>query len=280
MHSSLPGIERARPLLGTTVSVRVEGLAEADAHHAVDEAFAEIALVHRLMSFHEAESDLSSLNREAHRRSIEVHPLTFEVLQHAIEFSDASDGVFDITVAQELVANGLLPSPSGLIVDPSSTWRDVQLQENHHVRFRRPFWIDLGGIAKGFAVDRAIERLKAAGAVQASVNAGGDLRIFGPHSERVRLSAPHSSVGVPVLDIENAAVASSGGPQNAHVDGASRSAIPSGRFVSIVAETCIVADALTKIVLALEEQSEAILEQYRASAHLYELRRGWRHFGA
>jgi thiamine biosynthesis lipoprotein len=55
-------IERIKPLLGTTVRVRVSGLDAARSHAAIDAAFAEIAAIHALMSFHEAQSDVSRLN--------------------------------------------------------------------------------------------------------------------------------------------------------------------------------------------------------------------------
>jgi thiamine biosynthesis lipoprotein len=151
-------------------------------------------------------------------------------------------------------------------------------------------WIDLGGIAKGYAVDRAMERLRARGVAQACVNAGGDLLVYGPDMERVLLT-PGEFPGdaLPVLEIENAAVASSGLSVQAddadkahdpHIDGRSRQPIGRGRFVSVVAEHCIVADALTKVVLALQEKSEPLLRQCGASAHLCDSRHCWRHFAA
>src|SRR5690348_15592797 len=103
MRSPSLRIERARPLLGTKVSIRVESLDETQAHSAIDEAFAEIALVHGLMSFQEKGSDISRLNREACDRTVEVHPATFEVLHWAQRIGDASAGAFDITIAAKLV---------------------------------------------------------------------------------------------------------------------------------------------------------------------------------
>jgi len=289
MPSSLPSVERARPLLGTTVAVRVHGLDEKDAHQAINEAFEDIALIHRLMSFQESDSDLSRLNREAADRSIEVHAATFEVLKLAEEMSQLSDGCFDITVAPQLVALGMLPAPdSRREPDPQATWRDVSLEPNHRVRFRRPLWIDLGGIAKGYAVDRAIELLRARSAVQACVNAGGDLRIHGPDSERVLLTTGEfRSDSLPVLEVENAAVASSGSvqphaadsPSAPHFDGRSRQSVSKAGFVSVLAQHCVTADAVTKVVLALEDQSEPLLRRLGASAHLYDSARGWRHLG-
>lgn len=286
MPSSLPGIERARPLLGTTVSIRIHGLDEVEAHSAISDAFVEIALIHRLMSFHEAESDVSRLNREAADHPLDVHPATFDVLDRAMEMSRLSDGCFDITIAPELVRQGKLPSPATPHApDPQATWRDIELGRPCRVRFVRPLWIDLGGIAKGYAVDRAMDVIRARGTVQACVNAGGDLAIYGPEMERVLLAPgelPHDAL--PMLEIENAAVASSGNssrPQDGgHIDGRSRRAIESGRFVAVVAERCVVADALTKVVLVLQEQSEPLLRRLGASAHLHDSRQGWRHLAA
>jgi thiamine biosynthesis lipoprotein len=209
MRSSSPKIERARPLLGTTVSIRVNGLGQADAHRAIDEAFGEIALVHRLMSFQQPQSDVSRLNREASVRTQDVHPATFEVLHWAREIAEASLGCFDITVAAKLVEWGILPAPdSRYPPDPHADWRDIELGEDYGVRFRRPLWIDLSGIAKGYAVDRAIEKLQRHGLTQACVNAGGDLRIYGSEAEAVALrhETPAAEC-MPFLEIEHAAVA-------------------------------------------------------------------------
>lgn len=287
MPSSLPSIERARPLLGTTVAIRVHGLKDKDSHDAINEAFEEIALIHRLMSFHEADSDVSRLNREAADHAVDVHPATFDVLKHAQDISRVSGGCFDITIAPELVAKGILPPPGALHAPhPEARWHDLCLERDGRVRYGRPLWIDLGGIAKGYAVDRAIERLCARGAVQACVNAGGDLSVHGPDSERVLLrTGATPGDALPVLEIENAAIASSGvssGPYTAvpHVDGRTREPMGTGNFVSVVAEHCVVADALTKVVLALQERSEPLLRHYGASAHLLDSRGQWRHFAA
>jgi FAD:protein FMN transferase len=287
MPSSLPSVERARPLLGTTVAIRVHGLSDDDANRAINDAFAEIALIHSLMSFHEPESDVSRLNRDAADRAIEVDAATCEVLQRAEEMSRLSFGCFDITIAPKLVELGLIPRPAAhRAPDPQAIWRDISLEPNHRVRFLRPLWIDLGGIAKGYAVDRAMEILRARGAVQACVNAGGDLRIHGPDSERVLLTPGDFRGGsLPVLEVENAAVASSGltqphvagDPCAPHFDGRSRQSVSKGGFVSVLADRCITADALTKVVLTLEEQSEPLLRRCGASAHLYDTVQGWRH---
>jgi thiamine biosynthesis lipoprotein len=267
----------------------VEGLAEAQAHRAIDEAFAEVALVHRLMSFQERNSDISRLNHEACNRTVEVHPATFEVLHWARQISETSDGAFDITIASKLVEWGLLAaSASRHKPDPQASWRDVELGTNFSsVRFRRPLWIDVSGIAKGYAVDRAIERLQHSGGRQVCVNAGGDLRLLGPDEERVALQVPMLADTLPVLNIRNAAVASSSGHIaqllyrgemcGPHVDARRGGAVPTNHFACVVAETCLVADALTKPVLALGAESDALLRAFGALAHFHDPALGWRH---
>jgi FAD:protein FMN transferase len=283
MTSCLVKIERARPLLGTTVAIRVHGLQEAVANCAIDEAFGEVALIHRLMSFHEPTSDVRRLNRDAHQHAVEVHPATLEVLNVANDMSFASEGAFDITIAPRLVAAGVLPNIDAAPADPAASWHDIEIAPHNRIRFHRSLWIDLGGIAKGFAVDRATKKLKEHGAVQGCVNAGGDLVVFGPDSERValRIASAHPSA-LPVLEVENAAVASSSSEEapGVHLDGRTKSELGSDVFASVIADSCIEADALTKVVLALKERCQPMMQRYRAAAHLYDAAHGWRHFGA
>jgi FAD:protein FMN transferase len=75
---------RARPLLGTFVEIRSAGACRDAVEQAIDAAFAAIAKVHRLMSFHDADSDVSRLNREAFKRSVVVDPWTYAVLEAAL----------------------------------------------------------------------------------------------------------------------------------------------------------------------------------------------------
>lgn len=277
-----PVVERARPLLGTRVAIRVHGLPEAHAHQAIDAAFREIAQVHARMSFHEPGSDLSRLNREAFRGPVPVDRRTRAVLGWAQRIARGSRGAFDITVAAQLVRWGILPPPADPSwrgrPDPRGSWRDVELLPDGTVRFHRRVWIDLGGIAKGYAVDRAIACLRGWGAPQCSVNAGGDLRVLGPRMERVRLDwAPRAARALPILELQNGSVASSGGAADRapHVHGRRRRPVGRRSFVSVVARRCVIADALTKVVLADGAGSESVLRRFGASAHLFRPGRGW-----
>jgi thiamine biosynthesis lipoprotein len=259
---------RARPLLGTLVEIRVDGVDEARALAAIEAAFAEVADVHRLMSFHEATSDVSRINREASRAPVAVDPRTREVLALALAFARESQGRFDPTVAAQLVAWNLLPYPGDAPAPASDAdWRDIELCDYGLIRATKPVWIDLGGIAKGYAVDRAIDRLRAFGIDDACVNAGGDLRRIGRGTEPVHIrmpAAPHRAVRTLLLG--EGSIASSGSYfEPAHVDAIMRTPMRE-RCVSVVADHCVVADALTKIVMSDADAAAPLLEAWNAEA--------------
>ncbi len=140
------------------------------------------------------------------------------------------------------------------------SWRDVQLIDSDRVRCARPLRLDLGGIAKGYAVDCAVHALQRTGIEKILVNAGGDLRIAGPWEQRVRLrhpQAPHLAAGV--LTLRDAALATSAAYYSRRLLGSGevsalldpRRALPylGHHSVSVRAPDCMSADALTKVVL-------------------------------
>ncbi len=262
---------------------------DAEALPAIERGFAAIAEIHRLMSFHEPTSDVSRLNRFAALEAVTVDPATFAVLETAQALARESDGVFDITVAADLVAWGFLPHPEDAPdTDPEASWRDIELNGDT-VRFRRTLWIDLGGIAKGYAVDCALAAMALPTHAQVSVNAGGDLRIAGANPERVQLRAPSDGQHVPVIEIENASLASSSGRDDQrladgrtvgpHVNGNTHQAVGIHGFVSVVAEDCMIADALTKVVLARGSGAAELLARHNATAYFND-GETWQTFGA
>ena len=293
--SPLPSIERARPLLGTIVAVRVHGAAPRRAHRAIERAFTALAEIHRLMSFQEAASDVSRINREAARQSVIVHAHTYRVLAWAAHIAQVSDGIFDASIAARLVEWGILAAPAAAPpVDPNATFRDIELLPGRRVRCRRPLWLDLSGIAKGYAVDRAIAALTRSGITGACVNAGGDLRILGRQAESVALRAAVPSTGsLATVEIEGGALATSSGHVtrrrhaegwvSAHVAGHTRHAIDARTTVSVFASRCVVADALTKVVLADPARGCEILRHFGAGAYLHHPDypgSGWKALGA
>jgi thiamine biosynthesis lipoprotein len=284
---SFSPVSRARPLLGTLVAVRVEGLPEPDAHAAIEDALDDIAEIDRLMSFHRPDNDLGRLNLAAADGPVTVDPRTVEVLACALELARRSRGVFDVTVAVEQVARGVLPWPcAGRAPAPAAKarWRDIEIVGPDRVRFRRPLWIDLGGIAKGYAVDCAVERLRRLPGMQCVVNAGGDIRVFGSRSARIGLKAVTPGCQVlPVVELENGSVASSSGRGQAiapHLHGRTRRPVGQDCFVAVAAERCMIADAMTKCVLAMGESARPLLTHYSASAFVQGGRGDWRRLGA
>lgn len=268
MRSSSPVIERARPWLGTYVTVRVHGLMAPEASLAIDAAFAQVARVHRLMSFQEPASDVSRLNRSAHGEPVAVDPSTYEVLARAAELSAASDGVFDVTAVSRLATD----------LDPRASWRDVELLPDNRVSFARRLSLDLSGIAKGYAVDRALEAALTFAPAQVCVNAGGDLRVAGAETEMVQLRTGMQGDALPVVAIKDASIASSGGPLAAvtHLDPTAEHPVPGHRFVSVVAPHCIDADACTKVLLARASDASKFLRAMKARGFFFEPAAGWR----
>jgi len=263
-------LRRAKPLLGTFVEIAVSAETREVEWHGAIAAFEAVADVHRLMSFHEPDSDVTRINRLAHARPVEVDPRTYAVLCRAERMSRESSGVFDCSVGGRLMALGVLPRTAGMRADPAATFRDVLLLPGDRVRFRRALALDLGGIAKGFAVDQAIEVLARLGAQAACVNAGGDLRVFGDRDWPLALrrpDAPGEFVALPPL--RNCALATTAdtfAPQGAIVHPASGQPLRSPRSVSVFAPTCMDADALTKVVWLAEHLPVSLLEKMDAYA--------------
>src|SRR4249920_305763 len=140
MPPACASVRRARPLLGTFVEITVTGQPAAALHVAVDDAFAAIATVHRLMSFHEAASDVSRMNRHAATTAVVVHPWTYDVLTTAADLHRRSDGVFDVAVAPALQALGMLPrAPERIpMMAPPRAGSAIELLPHHRVRFAPP----------------------------------------------------------------------------------------------------------------------------------------------
>lgn len=165
-----------QPWLGTFVEVGVE--AGRTAEVSIGAAFAAIEQVHRLLSFQEPGSDLSRLNR-ARGRPVALHPLSVTVLRMARAFMSKSEERFNCTVGGALERLGTLPAPEGIAALEQGSADDIVAIDRRWIRLNRPVHITLDGIAKGFAVDRAIRALRVHGASSGWVNAGGDLRSFG-----------------------------------------------------------------------------------------------------
>ena len=281
MAAESDSLRRARPLLGTFVEIGVAGAPRAAMEAAIEEAFDAIAQVHRLMSFHDPASDISRLNREAAARAVTVDDWTFQVLATAGDLYRRSNGLFDVSVAPALQRLGLLPGRA----DDRQRARNempaadgIELLARNRVRFRRPdVKIDLGGVAKGFAVDRAVGVLHRCGMSHGIVNAGGDLAAFGPTPVSIHLRDPRDPRRILCrVAVKDEALASTGGSfdplrssQAADctiIDPRSRQPVRGLAGATVRAPSCMIADALTKLVMIDPSSAASLLAQERASA--------------
>jgi thiamine biosynthesis lipoprotein len=251
-------------LLGTFVEIAISGTGRTTMEEAIEAAFATVAEVHRLMSFQDPASDVALLNRKAAERAIIVHPWTFEVLEASLEIKRRSAGIFDIAAAQGRRRTSRIGS--------------VELCPGRRVRFSDPgVTIDLGGIAKGFAVDRAIDVLRGRGVPQGLVNAGGDLAACGLDKALISLRDPRDPRRILCrTEISGEALGSSGRKvdpfrgsdttETAVIDPRTLRYAQAAVGATVRANRCMIADALTKVVMVAGEAASPILAQYGASA--------------
>ena len=176
-----------RYMMGTSIQVQAFGGDEAARKAAIDEAFAAFAEVDRLMSNYRDDSELTLVNRNAARENVSVSDPLFSVLDAARRVSSASHGAFDVTVGPLVRLWGFhdmkshVPSAAELAnVRPLVDYRHVFLDAARHtVHFARPgVEIDLGGIAKGFAVEVAANVLRRRG-LDGFIDAGGNQYLLG-----------------------------------------------------------------------------------------------------
>ena len=237
-----PLLQRAQPWLGTKLELCIaEAEPSADCNAAMAAAFAVVAHIHNSMSPQVAASDIARFNTAAAGEQIACAPATLQVLRAARELAEASDGAFDISLG-----SGGLDAYS--LTDTAVRKRCTATR------------LDLGGIAKGYAVDAAVEALQAAGVKAGWVNAGGDLRVFGALDLPVHIrSLTNASHSLPLVALRDGALATSVLPL---ADG-------STAHISVAAPQCLWADALTKVVAYAPTVSDALLARYHSQA--------WRH---
>jgi FAD:protein FMN transferase len=251
--SALPAWRRrAKPLLGTVVDISLPAdMPDAAFTQATDAAFARVAQVQACMSFHEAFSDVRALARTPAGTRLQVAPDTWAVLQQALDWETRSAGLFNVCIAPALVATGQLPQPQDALPAQATCLRQaLVLVPGLGVEVRATPWIDLGGIAKGHAVDCAVQALQDAGVARGLVNAGGDMRAFGSGAHPVHLR--FASGLRQVANLHNGALAASCNAADRrppHINPHNGKAVRSPHSVLVHAPTASWADAFSKIAL-------------------------------
>ncbi|MFO7610230.1 MAG: FAD:protein FMN transferase [Candidatus Krumholzibacteriia bacterium] len=263
--------EEARYLMGTLATVRAEAPAAATAQAAVDAAWAAFALVDSLMSTWREDSDLVRANAGAAAGPVRVDPRLAGLAARALDLAAASDGAFDPTVLPLMRAWGLRDGPPRR-PDAAALGR-ARSAVGHRlvqvdtvaatVAFARPGTaLDLGGIAKGYALDLARAAMAAAGAAAGVLDLGGNLLVFGAGAHEVGIVAPDDPAAVvATVTVGEGAVATSGqyerfvaadGERWGHIlDPRRGEPVPRSGSVTIVAPTGELADALATAVFVL-----------------------------
>lgn len=247
-------ISRLRPALGTFVGFEAHAPSPEQALHAIDAASAVVARIEALLHPCRSGSDLSSIAAAKIRSPTRVHPWTFAVLELCQTLHRVSHGVFD----------PCLPGKVGRM-------DDVELCAPDYVVTHASVKIDLGGIAKGFAVDRAVEAMRSAGCSSALVNAGGDARASGERSfviscrlgsgEMRHLTLQDSALAVSQRISDTAPVEH----QGYYLRVSSARCTPVD-FAAIFAPSAMLADALTKCALLCnDEHCDSTLRYFGAS---------------
>jgi thiamine biosynthesis lipoprotein len=206
-------------IMGTLVNVELWHGDPLQARACAQQVFSEMHRIDALMSPYKADSEISTVNREAALNPVRISHELYDLLLRAQTFSTLSDGAFDITFAsigQHYDYRAQKSPGSDKIAQQliNIDYHHVNLKDSS-VTFSRPgVRIDLGGIAKGYAVDRAIRIVKQCQIKSALVSAGGDSRILGDKNGRpwmMGIQHPRKEQQVALmLPLSNSAISTSG----------------------------------------------------------------------
>jgi thiamine biosynthesis lipoprotein len=274
-EESLNTYTSTRSIMDTTVTVTVLGPNEIKAHESIDKAFGRIEYVDGLMNTYDNNSELSLLNRQGY--ITDTNPDLIYVVDRSRYYSETSHGAFDVSILPLLDLWKSKFSPGGTYTAPegdeiNETLRLVNYSairvDNNNITLEKNMMLTLGGIAKGYAVDLAVESLIEDKVEAGFVNAGGDGRYIGHKGEgipwKVGLQNPEKSNDVvAVMDLEDMAVATSGNyeryfNETARVSHISdpRTGYPSQGLISatVIAGTAMDADAFATALFVMGEK--------------------------
>ena len=278
-HAEWYGDKRA--IMGTAINVELWMDDEKAAHAAIEAVMQEMVHIDQTMSPYIETSELALINREAAQHPVKISAEMFYLLKTSLHYSEISHGAFDISYASVGYMydyrRHIQPSKQQIAEHLSAIdYRSIILDEKAStVHFLKPgMRIDLGGIAKGYAVDRGADILLARGVKNAIVTAGGDSRIIGDHRGRpwmVGIKDPRiAGKEAVVLPLSDTALSTSGDYERYFMDGTRRvhhiinprtgMSATGVRSVSVLAPLGIMTDPLTKplFILGVERGMEII----------------------
>lgn len=266
---------REEAIMGTRISVEVWAAGRAAGNAAIDAVMQDMRRIDELMSTYKETSEISRVNREAAEHPVPVSAELFSLIETAQQYSALSDGVFDITYASVgyLYDYRNHRRPDGQAITEALhavDYRQLKLDRTARtIAFGKPgMRIDLGGIAKGHAVDRGIDILRRMGFGRAMVNAGGDTRVSGDRFGRpwmIGIRHPDRKDEVVLrIPLQDAAFSTSGDYERFFDEGGVRyhhiidprtgDSPRAVRSATIIAPTATRTDGLSKTVFILGPQ--------------------------
>ena len=264
--------KREEAIMGTAITVELWAGDAVSGHAAIDAVMAEMHRIDRTMSPHKADSELSRINRHAAGQPVRLSPEMFGLIERALAFSALSRGAFDISYASvgQLYdyRAGISPGAAELArARVAIGWRGLKLDRAARtLAFAHPgMRIDLGGFAKGHAVDNAAAILARHGIHHAHVAAGGDSRVIGDKRGRpwtIGVRDPRKADAlVAVLPLVDTAISTSGdyerfferdGVRHHHiVDPATGCSPRTVRSATVLAADGLTCEALSKAIFVL-----------------------------
>jgi thiamine biosynthesis lipoprotein len=281
-----------REIMGTFARIVAIAKNEKQAKRCIEAGFDEMRRIDSVMSDYKPDSELSKVNREAFAGPVKVSPELFGILQKSVEFSRLSGGAFDITIGplvdlwHKAGESNSMPDENTIAATKARVGYEKLILDANAMTVRFAVGgmrLDLGGIGKGYAVDKAVEVMQRKGAIAGMVDSGGNIRCFGkPVSNDTwlvgiqdpnltDLSAGVDSEPIMILKLIDMAVATSGdymrfvtvaGKKVSHIID-TNTAAGAGKLSSdtIIAKTALDADALSTAVNVLgPEKGLALIE--------------------
>ena len=265
-------LTETRPMMGTEIRVELWSQDPAQGRVAQQAVFDEFRRLDEMMNPWNEQSLLSAVNRRASEGAVSVTPELIEVVQRSLHFSRLSQGAFDISFAAAGrhydFREGVAPSPGELAkASAAIDYRQLSVDvPASTITFgHKGMSLDLGGIAKGYAVDRGIQILIQAGVESAVVSAGGDSHILGNLGDRPRMIGIRhprkEGEYIAVIPLADTAISTSGdyerffdrdGVRFHHIiDPATGDSARKVRSASVIAANAIDTDALSTTVFVL-----------------------------
>ncbi|HAO92705.1 MAG: hypothetical protein A2X93_00935 [Deltaproteobacteria bacterium GWC2_56_8] len=262
----------SRAMMGTIVQVTIMEGPEDNSDRAAETAFTEIQRLEGLLSAYKTDSDVARISKNA-GESVRVSPDTIEVLKTAVLVAELSGGAFDPTVGVLGKAwgysgeKGVVPlrEEIGKLL-PLVDYREIEVEEAaSKARLKRKgMYLNLGGVAKGYIVNKAVEALKREGVERGIIHAGGDMVVFQKGEKEpfsIGIQHPREKRLLGKVRVYNGAVATSGdyerffeinGKRYHHILNPKTGLPAEGtRSATIIAKDPTLADALSTAVFVM-----------------------------